>query len=820
MSEILEDLDMRFVFDIEGLDETNGRLFGGKATGLARMAKAGIPVPPAFAINTDAFRAFQEAGRSLPRGLKEQVDSAVARLSEKSGRLFGGDGVKADPLLVSVRSGAQVSMPGMMDTVLNLGLDAESAFNVIKRTGRRDFVIDSYMRFWKMYAEIVLGLDADEFVETLEEARTKAETSDGDLKSLESSIVSFIESQGEEAATDPRLQLDRAIGAVFGSWNSPRAKAYREHQRIPHDLGTAVTVQAMVFGNAEGESGSGVAFSRNPNTGEHILYGEYLVGRQGEDIVSGAKTPVDLASDDAGHAKLRADLAAHAATLEQLYRDAVDIEFTLEGGRLFLLQVRPAKRTAAAAIRIAADLINDGLIKPHEGLARVSVEQIKRLLRPVFSAEQLQAAQELGAGIGSSPGQATGRAVLDSDRAAERVAAGEEVILVRPTTSPLDIRGMLAANGILTAKGGALSHAAVVSRALDRPCVVGYGALEIDTEARTFTLNGRSFSEGDYISIDGTTGQIFDRKVELITPDSGSESLENILSHADKASGSTVWSSGPVSGPGGGVAVINLADVAHSSGFIDGIVQGVTQFGQGEATADAALAAACEAIGDAILDQTPADRPVHVRLPQPVSPRARFLLPAWPELDQRLFLPIGNPAFQRAMLRGLDAACERRGRKLTVLLGGIMDPLEWAVYKREVEALSSLSGGVVIQNAAGVEVAQDLVAAGAELWIDVDEVINSTHGLIPRAYISNATLDEYVERGALTTNPRKELKPFLKTLFEAAAAGPGKSGILFTGDVEPGLVTFLYEIGYRTFSVPARQRELTRLLLGQCAIIC
>lgn len=746
-----------FVFDIEDLDANDGRLFGGKATGLARMAKAGIPVPPAFAINTDAFRAFQDAGRRLPSGLTEQVDEAIARLTEKAGRTFGGDGSDADPLLVSVRSGAQVSMPGMMDTVLNLGLNARSAENIIKRTGRRAFVVDSYLRFWKMYVEIVLGLDGEEFVEELEAARHAAEADDGDLEALETAIVAYVEDQGEEAPTDPRLQLNQAIAAVFRSWNSPRAKAYREHQGIADDLGTAVTVQAMVFGNAEGDSGSGVAFSRNPNTGDPILYGEYLVGRQGEDIVSGAKTPVDLASDDDAHRSLREALNGYSRTLEHLYRDAVDIEFTLESGRLYLLQVRPAKRTAAAAVRIAADLVSEGVITPAESLRRVSAEQVKRLLRPVFTADQLESAIVVGKGVGSSPGQATGVAILDSDRAAERVAQGDPVILVRPTTSPLDIRGMLAANGILTAKGGALSHAAVVSRALDRPCVVGCEELVIDADTWTFSIGGQSFAEGDFISIDGTTGQIFDREIELSAPESASSSLEHLLDDADRLSHARVFTTTAQDGSEG-VAVINLADVALAHGMIDAMVDGVTCLGQGTDANGDALAEASRMVGEALLAQS-GDRSVHVRLPQSGSARARFLIPSWPELDQRLFLPIGNPQFQRALLKGLQSACDKAGRKLTVLLGGVTDLGEWESFEREINAFPALAGGVVIQSVAGLAEAANLARAGAITWIDIDQTIHASHGWVHKAYLSHATVDDYVAEGRMRENPLDRLKP-------------------------------------------------------------
>ena len=821
MSDVLEHVDTAFVFDITGLDPAEGRLFGGKATGLARMVDAGIPVPPAFVISTDAFRAYHAGGRRLPDTLPVQLDEAIARLSAQAGRPFGGDGAAKDPLLVSVRSGAQVSMPGMMDTVLNLGLDARSAAAVIDRTGRRAFVIDTWLRFWKMYAEIVLGLDGEDFVHALSEARAAAESDGGDLAGLEAAVVDYISDQGEEAPTDPRTQLDRVIAAVFASWNSPRAKAYREHQGISHDLGTAVTVQAMVFGNVDEDSGSGVAFSRNPNTGDAAVYGEYLPGRQGEDIVAGTSTPVDLASDDGRYAALRQVLTGHARTLEALYGDAVDIEFTIESGNLYLLQVRPAKRTAAAAVRIAADLVAEGVIAPAAALKLVSAEQVKRLLRPVFEPGQLAAAKPIVSGIGSSPGQASGIAILDSDRAAERAAAGEDVILVRPTTSPLDIRGMLAANGILTAKGGALSHAAVVSRALDKPCIVGCEAIAIDTEARSFSVNGRTYVEGDPIAIDGTTGQIFDRALELVAPEGGSSSLAQLLEAADKLSGAQVWANALPHGNAPsvpGVAVVNLADVAIAQGLIDPLIEGVIAHGQGQDPTASMLENVVLEIGKAI--DASSDLPVHVRFPQPGSSRARFLIPQWPELDQRLFLPLGNLAYQRAMLKGLSEAVGGKSGHVTALLGGVTDSLEWKRYQAEVASTSSLAAGIVIQNAAGLEAAPAMVETGAVLWIDLDEIVDSAHGFVPKAYISSSVLEDYVDQGLMAGNPRRKLRPFLMSLLDALMAvreASERVGVLLSSDVDPAMVRGLYAQGFRLFSVPPGQREMLRLVLGQAS---
>jgi pyruvate,orthophosphate dikinase len=801
-----------YAYDITELDAGDSRLFGGKATGLARMAEAGIPVPPAFAISTDAFRAFQTFGRRLPSGLSPQVDAALANLSQKVGRVFAGDG-RADPLLVSVRSGAQISMPGMMDTVLNLGLDAASAQGLIDRGQARGFVIDTWLRFWKMYAEIVLGFDAEDFVHALAGARRAAEAG-GDLPTLEAAVVGWIEGEGEEAPTDPREQLDRTIAAVFSSWNSPRAKAYRDHQKIPHDLGTAVTVQAMVFGNADAASGSGVAFSRDPNTGAPVLYGEYLPGRQGEDIVAGTATPIDFASDDAAYARLRADLARHSAALEALYRDCVDIEFTVESGRLYLLQVRPAKRTAAAAVRIAADLVDEGLLSVEEALSRVSAEQVRRLLRPVFDPDQLAAAIPIATGIGSSPGQASGIIVMDSDRAAERVAEGQTVILVRPTTSPLDIRGMIASGGILTAKGGSLSHAAVVSRALDRPCVVGCEALEIDPESRTMIVNGTLWHEGDAISIDGTTGQVLDGRIDLVAPVGQMGALDRLLVLADGASGAEIWASGQAAAGAPGVAVLNMADSAISLGVVGDLSRGISQLAREPGAAALTLATAAARIGAGMAALAPG-QPVHLRLPQPASRRAPLVVPDWLELDQRMFLPLGNPAYHRALLEGLSS----QAATLTALLGGATDAAEWHLFRKEADRFSGIGSGVVIQNAAGLEALPDMLdGPGGSFWIDLDEVIDSAHGFLPKAYASSAVLDEYVTQTGLFPHPRQGLKPFLARLFrQVGARRDTRVGVICAADCDPGLLFALYGFGFRRFTVPREQRDLFRILLGKAA---
>ena len=810
-----------FVWDVAALDASDSRRFGGKATGLARMVAAGIPVPPAFVVSTDAFRAFAEGGRRLPRGLHAQVDQAVAALGETLGRRFGG-GAGAQPLLVSVRSGAQVSMPGMMDTVLNLGLDAAAAEWLIAQGSDRRFVIDTWLRFWKMYSEIVLGLDGEDFVEALAPVRARAESGALDLAALEQAVVTWLEEQGAEStATAPAEQLREAIAAVFRSWDSPRAKAYREHHDIPHDLGTAVTVQAMVFGNADADSGSGVAFSRNPNDGTPALYGEYLVGRQGEDIVSGAATPVDLSRDEPGYEELRRRLDGYADVLEALYRDAVDIEFTVQAGTLYLLQVRPAKRTAEAAVRIAADLVEQGMIDAATAVSRVSADQVRKLLRPVFDPAQLAAATPIARGIGSSPGQTSGIAVLDSDRAAERAAAGEKVVLLRPTTSPLDIRGMLAAEGVLTARGGALSHAAVVSRALDKPCVVGCEALVIDPDARTFSTAGRTWHEGDAIAIDGGSGEVYAQAIALAAPEQASDGLERLLLAAEAASGAQVWSQGLGASAAPGLGVVSLTDIAGSLGRLQDMAHRVRDVGRGGgAQAEQALADIAQALAAPALAAA-GQRPLHVRIPVVASARARVLLPDWEEFDPHLFLPMGNPAYIRAWLCGLDAAARAAGRRITVLLGGLVEDGEWRLFREAAASFAAVEPGVLVQNVAALEQAPAMLAGGAQVWLDMDELVHSAYGSVSVPNVAGAVLDAYVAQGAISARPDARLRPFLRTLLQALVQARGHNGeplgAACGAQVLPELAGELLRLGVHRFSVPPEQRDLIRLMLGQQA---
>ncbi|MBI2782069.1 MAG: pyruvate, phosphate dikinase [Chloroflexi bacterium] len=491
-------------------------LLGGKGAGLAEMTRAGLPTPPGFTITTAACNDYFAAGEKLPDGLWEDILDALHDVERQTGKGFGD---AANPLLVSVRSGAKFSMPGMMDTVLNLGLNEQTLAGLVRLTGNERFGWDAYRRFIAMFGRIVLDVKAERFDEPLEEAKhahgRDARDTDltvDDLKALVEEFKAVVKADtGRDFPTDPLEQLDLAVKAVFASWFGKRANDYRNSQKIAHDLGTAVNVVAMVFGNMGDDSGTGVAFTRDPNTGANELFGEYLTNAQGEDVVAGVRTPAPIS-------ELRTDMPAVyeefrriGQQLEKHYRNVQDLEFTIERGRLYMLQTRDAKRTAAAAVKIAVDMVEEGVISREEAVRRIEPAQVDQLLRATFDPKALKTAKRIVKGLNASPGAAVGRAVFDADTAVEWVGRGEKVILVRIETSPDDFHGMAVAEGIITARGGATSHAAVVARQIGKPCVAGSAALDIDYpgKAAACSITGIDFSEGDWLSLDGTTGDLY-----------------------------------------------------------------------------------------------------------------------------------------------------------------------------------------------------------------------------------------------------------------------------------------------------------------------
>jgi pyruvate, orthophosphate dikinase len=524
----------KYVYDFSEGGELGRDLLGGKGLGLAEMTAIGLPVPAGFTVTTEACREYMERGGDLPDGLREEIEEHVAQLEKTTGKRFGDP---SDPLLVSVRSGAAVSMPGMMDTILNLGLNDDAVEGLGEATGNERFAFDAYRRLIQMFGNVVDGIDGELFereLASLKDDRGVSQDVDlgaSDLRELTRRFGElYAESAGEPFPQDSREQLARAVRAVFDSWNTQRAQVYRRANQIPDDLGTAVNVVQMVFGNKGDDSGTGVAFTRDPSTGEQGLWGEFLVNAQGEDVVAGIRTPEPIEGMETRFPEAYRQLADTIARLEEHYREMQDIEFTIEEGSLYLLQTRAGKRTAVAALRVAVDMVGDGLISQEEAVARVDPGQLDQLLHPMIDPD---ADYEVAAkGLNASPGAATGKVVLDADRAEEQGKAGEDVILVRAETTPDDIHGVIEARGVLTAHGGMTSHAAVVARGMGKPCVAGCEALSIDLGARTIRLGEHELAEGDVITIDGGTGDVIVGDVPLVPPQID-ENFRTLLRWAD-----------------------------------------------------------------------------------------------------------------------------------------------------------------------------------------------------------------------------------------------------------------------------------------------
>jgi pyruvate,orthophosphate dikinase len=523
-------------------------LLGGKGAGLAEMTKAGLPTPPGFTITTAACNDYFAAGEKLPEGLWDDVLEAMREVERRSGKGFGDP---RNPLLVSVRSGAKFSMPGMMDTVLNLGLNEETLDGLIALTGNERFGWDAYRRFIAMFGRIVMGVEGRRFDEPLEQKKRARGTdldtglTADDLRDLVEEYKGIVRQEtGRDFPTDPYEQLDLAIKAVFASWFGRRARDYRESQKIPHDLGTAVNVVTMVFGNMGDDSGTGVAFTRDPNTGEPTLFGEYLTNAQGEDVVAGIRTPSKISqlADDMPEAY--DEFRRIGEQLERHYRDVQDLEFTIERGKLYMLQTRSAKRTATAAVRIAIDMVEAGVITKQEAVGRIEPAQVDQLLRAQFEPKARQAATRIAKGLNASPGAAVGRAVFTADDAVEWVSRGEKVVLIREETAPDDFHGMAVAQGILTARGGATSHAAVVARQIGKPCVAGSAELHVDEEGKRArsSVSGLEVREGDWVSLDGSTGEIFVGALPTVEARFEDQpELQKILLWADEFRRMGVW---------------------------------------------------------------------------------------------------------------------------------------------------------------------------------------------------------------------------------------------------------------------------------------
>ena len=527
----------KYVYSFKEGNKDMRNLLGGKGANLAEMTSIGLPVPQGFTITTEACTKYYEDGREINENIQAQINEYIQKLEDETGKKFGD---KENPLLVSVRSGARASMPGMMDTILNLGLNEEVVESIAEKTGNPRWAYDCYRRFIQMYSDVVMEVGKKYFEQLIDEMKEKKgvtqdiELDADDLKELARLFKEEYKSKiGSEFPTDPKEQLMGAVKAVFRSWDNPRANVYRRDNDIPYSWGTAVNVQSMAFGNMGDDCGTGVAFTRDPATGEKGLFGEFLTNAQGEDVVAGVRTPMHIAEMENKFPEAFKEFKEVCKTLESHYRDMQDMEFTVEHGKLYMLQTRNGKRTAQAALKIACDLVDEGMRTPEEAVAMIDPRNLDTLLHPQFDADELKKSKPVGKGLGASPGAACGKIVFTAEDAVEWNEKGEKVVLVRLETSPEDITGMKASQGILTVRGGMTSHAAVVARGMGTCCVSGCGDIAMDEENKKFTLAGKTYHEGDFISIDGTTGNIYDGIIKTVDAKIVGE-FERVMTWADK----------------------------------------------------------------------------------------------------------------------------------------------------------------------------------------------------------------------------------------------------------------------------------------------
>ena len=516
-------MEKKYVYLFREGNASMRNLLGGKGANLAEMTNLGVPVPQGFTVTTEACNKYYEDGKVIEDSIIKEIENSMRELEKETEKEFGST---TNPLLVSVRSGARVSMPGMMDTILNLGLNDMSVEAMAKLTNNPRFAYDSYRRFIQMFSDVVMGIEKRLFEDKIDEIKEEkgvsfdTELDTDDLKKLVSQYKEiYRKEKGEEFPQNPKDQLIEAITAVFRSWNNPRAIVYRRLNDIPGEWGTAVNVQQMVFGNKGETSGTGVVFSRNPANGTREIYGEYLMNAQGEDVVAGIRTPLPIKKLEEQNPKIYKEFTDIVNTLENHYKDMQDMEITIEEGKLYFLQTRNGKRTAQAALKIAVDLVEEGMLTKEEAILKVEPKQLDTLLHPAFYNEDLKRAKAIAKGLPASPGAACGKIAFTAEEAKERAAKGEQVVLVRLETSPEDIEGMIASQGILTVRGGMTSHAAVVARGMGTCCVAGCGELKVNEEAKTVEVNGKVYTDNDFISIDGTTGSVYGEKIKTVTPE-------------------------------------------------------------------------------------------------------------------------------------------------------------------------------------------------------------------------------------------------------------------------------------------------------------
>jgi pyruvate, orthophosphate dikinase len=852
----------RYVYDFDESTEGGKELLGGKGAGLAEMTALGIPVPAGFTITTDACRAYAQNGRRLPTRLEPEIDEHLAALEEKTGKRFGNT---EDPLLVSVRSGAAVSMPGMMDTILNLGLNEHAVEGLARTTSNERFAYDSYRRLIQMYGDVVDGIDAHRFEDALDAlkkdrgAQQDVELTAEDLKELVETFKRIYEREvGSAFPEDAREQLHRAVRAVFDSWDTPRAQVYRRAHHIPDDLGTAVNVVEMVFGNKGEGSGTGVAFTRDPSTGEQGLYGEFLANAQGEDVVAGIRTPEPLGQMKSKQPEAFEQLLDTMRRLEGHYRDMQDIEFTVEDGRLYLLQTRSAKRTAAAALKAAVEMVEEGLIAREDAVARIDPAQLDQLLHPMLDPD---ADYEVAArGLNASPGAASGRIVLDADAAAER-GETEDVILVRWETTPDDIHGLIAAKGVLTAHGGMTSHAAVVARGMGKPCVAGCENLQIDPAARSVRLGEQVVAEGDVITIDGGSGIVIAGAVDLVPPQIN-EDFETILGWADdyrtlkvRANADTPEDAAKAREFGAqGIGLCRTEHMFMADDRLSIVREMIMASGEDERrTALAKLLPMQQADFEGIFEAM-AGLPVTIRLLDP--PLHEFLPPLDEATDERMrerikALQETNPMlgtrgcrlgllwpeiYEMQVRAVIRAAVAVEGRTGEAPLVEIMHPL--VGFAEELHRLRSITVATAQDESEEVEylvgtmielpracIRADEIAEYADFFsFGTNDLTQTTLGL-SRDDAEGKFLARYLEDGVLERNPFETLDQSGVGDLMRIAVERGRStrediklGICGEHGGEPASVAFCHELGLDYVSCSPYRVPLARLAAAQAAL--
>ncbi len=820
----------RYVFDFDEPAEGGKELLGGKGAGLAEMTGLGIPVPAGFTITTDACRDYSRA-RELPEGLEAEIDEHITALEERTGKRFGDS---REPLLVSVRSGAAVSMPGMMDTILNLGLNDEAVEGLAATTGNERFAQDSYRRLIQMYGGVVDGIDGDRFEQSLAElkqergAQQDVDLSADDLRELVATFKDlYAQETGRTFPQDAREQLGRAVRAVFDSWDNPRAQVYRRAHRIPDDLGTAVNVVEMVFGNNGDRSGTGVAFTRDPSTGETGPYGEFLANAQGEDVVAGIRTPQPLEEMKKRLPDAFEQLVETMHRLEEHYRDMQDIEFTVEDDRLYLLQTRSAKRTAAAALKAAVEMVDEGLISKEEAVARIDPAQLDQLLHPMLDPNT---EYEIAAkGLNASPGAACGKIVLDADTAAER-GATEPVILVGWETSPDDIHGMIASQGILTAHGGMTSHAAVVARGMGKPCVAGCEELSIDAENRRVRIGEQELAEGETVTIDGGTGVVIASAVKLVPPQIN-EDFETILGWADdhrrlsvRANADTPEDAAKAREFGAqGIGLCRTEHMFMAEERLPIVREMIMASGEDERREALDKLLPMQQSDFEGIFEAMAGLPVTIRLPMLGTRGCRLGL-LWPEIYEMQV---------RAIIRAAVAVEERTGEAPLV---EIMHPL--VGFAEELRRLRAITIATANEESEQVEylvgtmielpracIRADEIAAHADFFsFGTNDLTQTTLGF-SRDDAEGKFLTRYLEDGVLEVNPFETLDQSGVGDLMRIAVERGRStkeeiklGICGEHGGEPTSVAFCHGLGLNYVSCSPYRVPLARLAAAQAAL--